>query len=589
MTHNFDPPPTVLPAFPPLRLTLALPQHRDAAAANATPPAITEGSTSPPPLMTTTPSIPVEVRWGVEPQFLAQLVQLHDCSFPIDYDAEYYRWLLGEVTPNSLVFVAYTTAEDYWRLQERHATRSTAAESLVATAAASAAASPRAEKGLREEGKRRSLTAELAAARASGEVPFHITSHHCTAKRDEVAALVAARCKASTVVPSSTVDEDDPAPSPFTVVIGFAAGMMGYAQHTDGQLLTNPTGYLGSLAVDPILRGCGLGDRLLGLFLQYITSRVPLRAADYLHYDAHSMYELVLAQDQKETQAVTTVGSGGVSAAEAAEDVSAVGTSHEAGLIHTLLALPRKTAAHLLHYVLADVFAWLERRKLRDTLTAQGLSDEAVQERLRQADLRALGVLESLTPDQFSRANPIMQIGVREVWLHCLKGDMALRSFYEKRGFCVMRALSGYFEIQDVKHDAVLLVYTPPPKSAGDSTELSRQPNLSAVVDTMLCKPQESACCSASVPAHPQSIKATSAISSSPTWLTRDVYTDVDISLQSVTRCRHAWRRHRDGQDAVLDDDKGDWLHLLQNILFTLNGLGVLAVLCYSVYTLGRQ
>ncbi|RNF11239.1 acetyltransferase [Trypanosoma rangeli] len=196
----------------------------------------------------------------------------------------------------------------------------------------------------------------------------------------------------------SDVNCDGPT-SPYSVMVGFCIGQIAYGRRLDGVLVGSPTGYLGSFAVEKRVQRRGIGEVLLDRFLSYMLFSIPV--------PSHLFLDHLPPCPRSETLW---------------------------GLGPTLTAVGAK---------LSQWWFGKERSGIKDTT---------------ETALKYTKSSDAISPTASTHGSGD-QVGLGEVWLHCLASDTNLLKFYVKRGFtCVFLAKHFYF-FDDVYHHGMLLVY----------------------------------------------------------------------------------------------------------------------------------
>ncbi|RNF01161.1 acetyltransferase [Trypanosoma conorhini] len=185
----------------------------------------------------------------------------------------------------------------------------------------------------------------------------------------------------------------------YSVIVGFCIGQAAYGRRIDGRLLSTPTGYLGSFAVDNRVQRRGVGEVLLDRFLSYMLFSIPVPPHLFLDYSPPPYGR----------EHLWRVGSA----------LAAVGVT------------------------LAQW--WFGKRRAG--------ANTAVGEALRHTNSSDVG------SPAVNTHNSEGQVGLGEVWLHCLASDTNVLRFYVKRGFaCTFLAKNFYF-FDGCHHHGMLLVY----------------------------------------------------------------------------------------------------------------------------------
>ncbi|SYZ64770.1 hypothetical_protein (plasmid) [Leishmania braziliensis MHOM/BR/75/M2904] len=423
----------------------------------------TEVTTSPP---ESTTHISLRLRWGVQATELRRVYEIHEEAYPIRYAASYYEWLLNHDACMGLVALAtqemYRKWTERWREAKGNTTKVAAAQTAYSASTSCASAAPPVPPPVSQC----SMTADAVQERTLVE--------RAIAEQERIAALKAAdrSHKGANNVLNSSEGSDAAA---HTVVVGFILGQMAYARHDAGHLLSNPTAYIGSFAVDLPFQTCGVGSVLLERFITYVTQQRPLYAQDYLHYDERKLIALLADAQVKQRTAgaeklldgTPTSAAGGVSEGGGDGSRQETNASSDAPPPTSCAALSQSsnpTSGHssifkdLLSTYLPELHNWMEDRQARLRLRSCGLTEDEINaQRLR--DRLAPDVLTDEEADEVRRKARrfVVQTGVRDVWLHCLPGNLKATTFYAHRGFGLHRELKGYYDINGVSYDAHLL------------------------------------------------------------------------------------------------------------------------------------
>ncbi|KAG5481736.1 hypothetical protein CUR178_07089 [Leishmania enriettii] len=415
--------------------------------------------------------VTLRLRWGVQAEDLRRVYEMHENAYPISYTAAYYEWLLDHDA--CLGLVALATQDKYReRLGRWREAKDNAPEAEAATAASSLCSPPSVAiaQPVPPPASQCRPTAEVLQERA--EVQSIITEQECIAARKG-----ANQHHMDNMRVSGNEGSDAAA---HTVVVGFIIGQIAYARHDAGHLLSNPTAYIGSFAVDPPFQCCGVGHALLQRFITYATQQRPMYAQDYLHYDERKLIALLAgAQIKKRTAGVEALlkGASAAAAGGAPEDGGGdslyVADARSDAL--TPLPLPSPDAPSplssaaptrpsllqsLFSTFLPELQGWREDRQARLRLRRCGLTEE---------DIDAQRFRDRLDPDALTDEEAdevrrdarhfVVQTGVRDVWLHCLPGNITAIRFYARRGFRLRRVLKAYYNISGAPYDAHLLHY----------------------------------------------------------------------------------------------------------------------------------
>ncbi|CAC9481348.1 Acetyltransferase_(GNAT)_family_-_putative [Leishmania infantum] len=432
----------------------------------------------------------LRLRWGVQATELRRLYEMHKDAYPINYTASYYEWLLDHDACMGLM--ALVTQETYrewiqrWRETKGNTPKTVATQTASAASSSSSPSSASTAPPVPPPVSECSMTAE--ALQECAQVESII------AEQERIAAGKAADSTHKGTKSLRNSDGSDSAAH--TVVVGFIIGQIAYARHDAGHLLSNPTAYIGSFAVDPPFQTCGVGHALLQRFVTYVTQQRPVYAQDYLHYDKRKLIALLADAQVKKRKAGVRTLLGGTSASAAGgtcED-GGDGTRHKSyapsdGPLPPPIssAAPSQSSSraqahssifqNLLTY-LPELQSWIEDRQARLRLRNCGLTEEEIDAR-RFRDRLAPDVLTDEEADEVRREARrfVVQTGVRDVWLHCLPGNLKATTFYAHRGFVLHRVLKAYYDIDGAPYDALLLHYVcgndGSAASPGASAELS--------------------------------------------------------------------------------------------------------------------
>lgn len=619
---------------------------------------------------------PVELRWGLPLRDLPAVWRLHELSLPLSYDMWYYDELLSE---RSLCLVAYTTPEAFAglhskdkkgnglqegggegqsALEDTSDTDSNASFQEVSSTVAAA------EARLRTDGYSERFVDQLATEVAT-ELAATLALEEQHSCKD-----VGVDGDGGVALPSSR--ELTESGSAFTEVVGFAASGITFARDRQHTLFVNPTVYLVTLAVLPRARCLGIGRELLQSLLLFVTEFLPLRASHYLHYSEERMRSMVWRTLQK---APSAPGTSSDEAGQRKADAAAPRPTHTSSAGSSEGRPPVKatgsgrakdeegtyslweTAAHLFF---PEAFLWLERRRLRKALIAGGLSEKEASE---EVERRYLGGQEQReeeeegphaagpsAEDEFFKAlssserqgllNPVIQFGVREVWLHCIADDRPLKRFYQSIGFTVAReVLPGYYHYGGEAHDASLLLYRkketdckrkvtrdanavslcgetdlatlatmrgavkeekqppppPPPPPLDKEGGTTRTRSLVTLRRRVVRGAEErkeeertggGTCASSEEPANPPGLPPSSK-QSHVKWLSPATYGEVeDVDFSSVSKAREKWEAAWKPQRAK-ERDVTSWGEQAKEIALTLNALLCLLAVCYFAYNYG--
>ncbi|KPA78618.1 hypothetical protein ABB37_06218 [Leptomonas pyrrhocoris] len=430
-----------------------------------------------------TSHVSVRLRWGVEADDLRRVYELHEDAFPLSYEPAYYEHLLNHDTWMGLV--ATVTPKAYTQWVDRAATEEVEEGEEEETkkagddvplawfpgytpSPAEAATGPR---PVPPSASQRPLTVEMCNERA--QVDSMLTElEYIAHRRQRAEAKTAEKTQSYGSSGSRSEDkkntpEDDD--SAYTEVVGFILGQCGYARHDDGHLFTNPTSYIGSFVVDPRFQCCGLGSALLQRYLIYATQQRPLYAQDYLHYDERKLIAmLVQAQLKKRSGSPSTADANGNhshnGSGSKGDNVAAAAKYATSGPSSASAPSPLPSLFYqLVSAYLPETLAWWEDRQTRQRLRERGLSEDQIDAQ-RFRDLLAPDVLTDEEADEVRRdaRRFVVQTGTREVWLHCLPGNAKANLLYARRGFRLHRLLRDYYNVDEEKYDAYLLMYVSP-------------------------------------------------------------------------------------------------------------------------------
>ncbi|GET87844.1 hypothetical protein, conserved [Leishmania tarentolae] len=427
----------------------------------------TEVAAAPP---ESTSCVSLKLRWGIQATELRRLYEMHKNAYPISYTASYYQWLLNHDA--CMALVALATQETYREWVERWGKRDHHTPQTVATPAECPASSS-------------------SPSPASTIPPFPPPVSQCRATSEmlqeceQVESVIAEQERIAMNKDADSMhkdtkslsNSDDSDSAAHTVVVGLIIGQIAYARHDAGHLLSNPTAYIGSFAVDPPFQACGVGSALLQRFITYVTQQRPVYAQDYLHYDKRKLITLLAkAQVTKRKAEMTkSLDTTSASAAGGACEENGSGSRHRDGLSDGPLSPSASSAAPLqssspaqahssifqsLLTYLPEVQGWIEDRQERRRLRSCGLTEEEVDAQ-RSRDQLEHDVLTDEEADEVRReaCHFLVQTGVRDVWLHCLPGNVKATTFYSHRGFALHRVLKAYYDIGGVAYDAFLLHY----------------------------------------------------------------------------------------------------------------------------------
>ncbi|CAG9572519.1 Acetyltransferase_(GNAT)_family_-_putative [Leishmania major strain Friedlin] len=437
-----------------------------------------------------TTCVSLRLRWGVQATELRRLYEMHKDAYPISYTASYYEWMLDHDACMGLVaLVAQETYREWvqrWRETEGNTPKTVTTQTARAASSSSSPSSASTAPPVPPPVSQCSMTAE--ALQECAQVESII------AEQERIAARKAVDNAHKSTRSLHNSDGSDSAAH--TVVVGFIIGQIAYARHDAGHLLSNPTAYIGSFAVDPPFQTCGVGHALLQRFVTYVTQQRPVYAQDYLHYDKRKLIALLAAAQVKKRKAgaETLLGGTAASAAGGTCEDGGDGSRHKrdapsGGPLPPSIspAAPSQSSSpaqahssifqNLLTY-LPELQSWIEDRQARLRLRNCGLTEEEIDAR-RFRDRLAPDVLTDEEVDEVRREARcfVVQTGVQDVWLHCLPGNLQATAFYAHRGFVLHRVLKAYYDIGGAPYDALLLHYVcgrdGPAALPGASAELS--------------------------------------------------------------------------------------------------------------------
>ncbi|CCW64934.1 unnamed protein product [Phytomonas sp. EM1] len=541
-------------------------------------------------------TIPVKLRCGIRPRELRTIWRIHLQSFPIEYDRAYYRWLSG---PDCMSVVALTTPEAYQTMQKsqygegpRSVRNKNKHEDLASITQLSVEQLSRIDPPAEGDSivqRMRAETDEMIReledveeeVERGGMMDANEPSH---SKHD------------NNVTGNHASDDEGGSNQNFSVVIGLAAGELGYARDQGRHLFTNPTCYLCSLAIDPIFRGLGFGGALLDHFLDYVAN-VPVRASSYLHYDTSRIAEILKTTSSFtkafiEASHLPNGGNVGIKAwgsADFLREPAGVATPTEGGR-----KKKSRIMENILKYAGSWVPSWLWARRTPQRQTVHDVPSGQVEypSYTRGPELNTLFEgLASLERD-WAGQDPVVQRGVREVWLHCIANDLFLMNFYTRRGFRLMRTIKNFYDTDSLGFDANFLLYTTKPSPHGrppiDANFSDRredgQHKDSCKLRTQLERIQETS--PSSKDEAGGSMQDNSFISCKETtapsflWLTPSVYKDIcHIETMSFEKCRREWEMSMSlWRDSATVQTPA--LNSIKEIIFTYNA--VLTVLTVS-------
>lgn len=413
----------------------------------------------------------LRLRWGVQATELRRLYEMHKDAYPISYTASYYEWLLDHDACMGLVaLVTQATYQEWvqhWRETKGNTPKTVPTQTASAASSSSSPSSASTATPVPPPVSQCSMTAE--ALQECAQVERIIVEQERVAARKE-----ADDAHRDT---KSLRNSDGSDSAAHTVVVGFIIGQIAYARHDAGHLLSNPTAYIGSFAVDPPFQTCGVGHALLQRFITYVTQQRPMYAQDYLHYDKRKLIALLADAQVKKRKAGARALLAGTSASAAGGTCEDGGDDSphkrdapsDGALPPSISAAPSQSSSpaqahpsifqNLLTY-LPELQSWVEDRQARLRLRNCGLTEEEIDEQ-RARDRLAPDVLTDEEADEVRREARrfVVQTGVRDVWLHCLPGNLNATNFYAHRGFVLHRVLKAYYDIDGTPYDALLLHY----------------------------------------------------------------------------------------------------------------------------------
>ncbi|KPI85476.1 hypothetical protein ABL78_5469 [Leptomonas seymouri] len=436
--------------------------------------------------------IPVQLRWGFDAADLRRVYEMHEDAFPLSYGPEYYEWLLDHDA--CMALVATVTIETYTRWAGTAVTEENREDGEVvlsddvplswlpdcSSSSADGVAGPTA---MPPPASKRPLTAEMIHERAQVDCALTELEYMAQCKRGDQAEVTEWAQNAGSVSRN-----DHGTSSAYTEIIGFILGQCAYALHDAGHLFTNPTSYIGSFVVDPRFQRCGLGSALLQRFLVYVTRQRPLYAQDYLHYDERKLIAMLVETQLKkrskhwDASSAESRGGGGScgndngSSCKKDDDVAtppitattATASCTAASSTTSGSAAPSSAPTPSLSYHLActyfpEALTWWEDRQARRQLRERGLSKEEI-DVLRFRDRLSPDALTDEEADEVRRdaRRLLVQTGMREVWLHCLPGNVKAMQLYAHCGFLLHRVIKDYYDVDEKKYDANLLRYSSP-------------------------------------------------------------------------------------------------------------------------------
>lgn len=439
--------------------------------------------------------IPLELRWGVNGGNLRAIWLLHEQVLDTCYTTSHYESLLGN---SWLSLIAYTSREAYDAVMSNVAsaapTLSSSDSSTKQTtdaAAGSCSSTSDASAGAADGGSTRTVSgassllsrlrlsladtiatdtadvsrihaidemimqAERRAGVTSGELNMHhghaVLPPSAAADRDgcrrvngEAASLEAGAAERDTRKQPSTA-------APCDVVIGFAIGALGYAGYGAADLLcVNPTGYVGFVGVAPAFQSCGIGSALMQHLLHYMTHDLPIHANAYLHYNEAGMRRLVCGTSRSDS---STNGSRRNGPSESDAPIARIDAGDASSSSSSSCQKTQSAACDT------------------DEVSAASAASTSAADK---DDEENSGAASACADDDAVDVNPIIQYGVREVWLHCLHDRPALLNFYRRLHFREVRELRDFYFFKNSVHDAYFLLYTKPPSETTASAPSDR-------------------------------------------------------------------------------------------------------------------
>lgn len=232
-------------------------------------------------------ALPLTFSWGVPPEQMAALQHLHDVSFPIRYDHTYYKWFH---LPTTFTLMAYTTEEGWERLRQGSVSERRALIKKCFPVPVPPVTAPAGKRGSKRRHQQQgtspvgpSPAATTPTAPAGAPPPLRLLgliagqATYATMLRSNqmISALLSNRHNTKNEKEEWSCSGAD-SPSSSGEGGGSATATAGAVMviDLDQQSLllqqsvmgVNPVFYIGALAVDPLLRGCGLGAELLAVF-----------------------------------------------------------------------------------------------------------------------------------------------------------------------------------------------------------------------------------------------------------------------------------------------------------------------------------
>ncbi|KAG5507662.1 hypothetical protein JKF63_06611 [Porcisia hertigi] len=433
-------------------------------------------------------NLSVRLRWGVQATELRRIHKIHEDVYPILFNASFYKSLLDHDT--SMCLMALVTEETYRECLER---RRVAKDAVLETAPApSESASSSWWPSLNSTDlthpppvSQCSVTAEIMEERALIECAI--------AEQESLAARKKADAGPAATKGVSQEEEGDAATH--TVVIGLVIGQNVYARHDKGHLFANPTSYINSFAVDPLFQRCGVGRTLIHRFITYVTQRRPLYAQDYLHYDQRKLIALLADAKIKKRKAVmdTRPDSTVSSTAVCPSKIGGDGNRHEKDDCTSAppqLSSPASARPsflqNLVSMFLPELQSWMEDRQARHRLRSRGLTEDEIDAQ-RYRECLAPSLLTDEEADEVRREARtfVVQVGVADVWLHCLRTNTKAITFYAHHGFNLHRVIDAFYTINGTAYDGHLLHYVDGSAGLASFSSTSAESSSAVTADTL--------------------------------------------------------------------------------------------------------
>ncbi|CAD2222331.1 hypothetical protein AGDE_15703 [Angomonas deanei] len=352
------------------------------------------------------------------------------------------------------------------------------------------------------------------------------------------------------------------------VCVGYILFSFGYALTDSSDILTNPTCYLGNVAVHPMLRQCGIASALLAQGEAFLFHRFPLRAAMFLHYEESQMLEMCL---RKKWITPISASRGQADDAqlrrhkktdEAPKRQTTVTREETGGWWYTFLRLfvPRfaeylddkEEVAQLLSlgYTEGEIRTLKEARQRAAThMTLQEFLPDFLDDPLAFHSPLYTPEYSHIPEETFNeRINPIIQIGASEIFANCLAERRELIEFYKKRGYVVLRVEKNFYELRDGEtKDGILLCKSIEKKDAAHH----------AVQAAAEGKPPSSD-------------------AAGNMWLTPSNYEFVRAIVTSYTVCQQYYRKKHNKEEKAIP--------VWKEMLYSLNAIGALLAVLWYVY-----